>query len=137
MRLVKEMRTRAKGECDGKGLPFFRLRRLHIYPTDGIGSDSTSLRFLCWLNKGEYSFQCGNGRWHKYLDDDNIPDCAWGLMPYYDAPVAHEAARRLASRVVRWRDPSVIFASAFVVAVEAARLVIGDAGLLRLLGITG
>lgn len=87
----------------------------------------------CYLNvvtPDERRFvQCGNDRWHEWPKSINAPEklCAWGLMPYYDARAAHEAARRIRYRIPQWWEWAVLG----VLAVgEAARLVVGDGGLL-------
>ena len=80
-------------------------------------------------------WQCGNGRWHAQ-PDDGLPweACEWGLMSYYDARVAHEAARRIRYRIPQAWEWFAIGASGLVVFLEVVRLVVGDDGLLALFG---
>ena len=81
--------------------------------------------------EGVRLYQCGNGRWHAKAKGEPLAKaCDWGLMPYYDARVAHEAVRRIRYRIPPWWEWIVVLG---VVLGEATRLAIGTGGLLNLL----
>ena len=142
----------AKKRCDGKQMwPWCRSRNVYLSggeqrsgsmdPDHGFrdgnpgqtGAEATAQRSLYWVTPDDARlFQCGNGRWHERDGKPLSAICDWGVMPYYDARVAHEVARRIRYRIPqRWEW---IVMGGIAVA-EAMRLALGDEGLLSVLGL--
>ena len=88
--------------CGGVPAPFWGRRRILPSHLSARGALATSERLLMLVRSdGRQMFQCANGRWHPMPGDGEIAmECGWGMMAYYDARSAHEAARR-----IRWRIP--------------------------------
>ena len=139
-------------QCKGRNMRPWHFSR-NVYPSDGSqypgserpdnpfmeggasrtdvgrsGAEATAQRYLFWVTPADVKLvQCANGRWHHTADR-----CDWGTMPYYDARVAHEVARRIRYRIPqRWEW---IVMGGIAVA-EAMRIALGDEGLLSLLGL--
>ena len=103
-------------ECDGRSAPdrwrFWRPRRVYAgrgrerqprrFRDHLTGTEATAARSLqIALPDGERLWQCGNGRWHEF-PPRGVPfssRCGWGMMEYYDARAAREAARRIRYRI--------------------------------------
>ena len=113
---VENLAVKAKRlKCDGRSTPdrwrLWRPRRVYA----GRGEERRSLRFRDHLTgaeataarslqfvlpEGKRLWQCGNGRWHELpVGTPLVKMCEWGLMEYYDAREAHEAARRIRYRI--------------------------------------
>ena len=125
------------GRCGGQGAPWGK--DVHVRQYNG------RYHLVVYANEHQTLKQCGWGRWH--LDPPEVADTGaldlqigrgickgmeeWG---YEDSRVAHEVARRIRYRIpLKWEW----WIGGGVLIIEAVRLLIGDRGLLGILGPLG